>query len=120
MVIHLIELKNNVMRNPTSSELCEAVYILIQLLNLGEVTSYNDLAKLLGVHPRTISKCLKYNHHVIAIPCHRVIYKNLMLGGYSLGAALKEKLLKLEGVSITNGRASKSSYRYLSKELLEG
>jgi len=119
LAIHLFELKNKVVRSPTSSELCEAVYTLTQLLNLGEVTSYSDLAKLLGVHPRIVATCLKHNYHVIAIPCHRVVYKNLMLGGYSLGKALKEKLLKLEGVSITNGRASKNSYRCLSKELLD-
>ncbi len=119
MTIHLVELRNNVVRSPTSSELCEAVYALTQLLNLGEVTSYSDLARLLGVHPRIIARCLKYNQHVIAIPCHRVVYKNLRLGGYSLGVALKERLLKLEGALITNGRASKNSYRCLSKELLD-
>ncbi len=118
MAIYLVELENNVVRSPTSLELCEAVYALTQLLNLGEVTSYSDLAELLGMHPRAVAKCLKYNQHVIAIPCHRVVYRNLRLGGYSLGAAFKEKLLKLEGALITNGRASRSSYKCLSKELL--
>lgn len=82
-----------------SGDICEAVYMLLQLIPIGYVTSYSSIARVLGVHPRKVAYCLRRNNKLIVIPCHRVVYSTRKLGGYSrLGKWFKRKLLILEGV----------------------
>ena len=81
----------------------EAVYTLIQLIPLGCVTTYKDIAKVLGISPRKVAKILSRNSNPIAIPCHRVVKSDGGLGGYTLNGKkvpwFKEKLLKLESLN---------------------
>ncbi len=116
--IPVYDLEKNVLRKPTIDDLAEAVYALIQLLDIGEVTSYGDLAGVLGVSPRLIGRILGLNKEVIAIPCHRVVSSRGGLGGYSLGIEFKRKLLQLEG-SLENGRVKPSTYRSLYSYLMD-
>ncbi|MCX8184990.1 MAG: MGMT family protein [Sulfolobales archaeon] len=88
----------------------EILFILLQLIPLGKVTTYNSLAKILKTSPRAVGRMLKQNEQPIAIPCHRVIESSRYLGGYSVNGKnmrdFKLKLLKLEEVSFTGCRVS--------------
>lgn len=104
-MIVIEELKEQIwIRKAKFSDIQEVVYMLLHLIPLGKVTTYKSIAKVLSVSPRVIGMTLKMNKKPIIIPCHRVIYSNRALGGYSIGGAkVKERLLKLEGVSFCYG-----------------
>lgn len=96
-------------------DICDAIYALVSLIPMGKVTSYSDLAEILNVSPRVVAKCLAINKDIIIVPCHRVVYKTLLIGGYSHGGVdFKKKLLLLEGVKIVKDRVSKEHYTRLS------
>lgn len=104
----------------------EAIYALIQLLPLGCVVSYSDIAEILGLSPRLVALIMKRNKHPVVIPCHRVVLKNGSLGGYTFrgkpNPSLKRALLALEGVVFCdNERVSSEAMecgRRVLKELL--
>ena len=98
----------------------EIVYTLLQLIPMGKVSTYKSLSNIVNVHPRVIGYILRSNKYLITTPCHRVVYEDGRIGGYSLGTDFKKKLLELEGVEIEED--DKISKRYiidLAKELLE-
>jgi methylated-DNA-[protein]-cysteine S-methyltransferase len=68
----------------------------------GEVVSYGELARLAG-YPnaqRAAGTFCAHNRFPLILPCHRVVAAN-GLGSYgSLGAAYKQRLLELEGVTL--------------------
>ncbi len=98
------------LRKASKRDLIEAAYILLMLIPLGKVTTYKSLARILGLHPRAIAKFMALNKNPIIIPCHRVIMSNGEIGGYSLGGSvIKEKLLKIEGVKVNNGKVAKEN-----------
>lgn len=89
------------------NDICEAVYMLTQLIPIGHVTSYKSIGKVLGVHPRVVAYCLKVNRNTIIVPCHRVVHSSRKLGGYSnLGEDFKKRILELEGVTFNNSKIS--------------
>lgn len=45
---------------------------------------------------RAAANALSKNPYPLIIPCHRVVKSSGQSGGYSLGAGLKKKLIKLE------------------------
>lgn len=65
-------------------------------LPYGKTISYKELGKRVGKHPRAVARILAKNPLPIIIPCHRVIYSNGKIGGYSGGINWKTHLLKLE------------------------
>ena len=91
--------EKNMVRKPKFDELADAAYTLLQLIPIGYVISYGELAKILGVNPRIVGRLMAINENPIVIPCHRVVYSSGELGGYSRGGAyVKKKLLVLEDV----------------------
>ncbi|MCS7111076.1 MAG: MGMT family protein [Ignisphaera sp.] len=91
-----------VVRRATKNDIAEIVYALIQLIPLGCVATYGDVAKVVGLSPRYIARILKENRNPIAVPCHRVIKSNGKVGGYTLdgkrASYFKERLLRLESL----------------------
>ncbi|WP_448577200.1 MGMT family protein [Thermosphaera sp.] len=89
----------NVEINPARfDDVCEAVWILTSLIPVGKVSSYGEIGRMLRVHPRLVANCLSRNRYPLIIPCHRVVYKDGRLGGYSDGGAMvKARLLQVEG-----------------------
>ena len=81
----------------------EVVYALIQLVPPGCVVSYSDIARVLGLTPRLVALIMKRNRNPIVIPCHRVVLKSGLIGGYTFmgrpNPSLKKALLALEGVT---------------------
>ena len=63
------------------------------------VMAYSELAaslgKLNGV--RAVASAVAANRIALYVPCHRVVQKNLGLGAYRWGAALKARVLADEG-----------------------
>ncbi len=83
----------------------EIVYTLLQLVPPGRVVTYNVLARLVATSPRVIGSYMRSNRTPIIIPCHRVVRSDGSLGGYSAGGpAVKERLLRLEGVEVRGGK----------------
>ncbi len=76
-------------------------YEYIKKIPYGKTLSYSDIAEYFNMHPRKVGILLSKNKIPIIIPCHRVIYKNGKLGGFSAGnKKWKEFLLKIEGNNI--------------------
>ncbi len=69
----------------------------------GEVTTYGALAARAG-NPRAaraVGTFMNRNPIPIVLPCHRVVGANGSLVGYGGGLERKERLLQLEGASLT-------------------
>lgn len=62
----------------------------------GHTVSYGELARRLGCRSaQAVGQAVGRNPIAILIPCHRVVAAH-GLGGYAYGAAIKQKLLKIE------------------------
>ena len=69
----------------------------------GKTRSYAEIAADVGA-PRAFRAVGQANHHnpiAIVVPCHRVITADGKLGGYGGGLEMKEKLLQLEGATLS-------------------
>ena len=91
--------------------------VLQQLLKVprGKVTTYRDLAHAVNTRAyRAVGQALKNNSHPIEVPCHRVIKSTGEVGGYAgySTSDKKARLLKKEGVTITNGRIDLDRFGY--------
>jgi len=64
----------------------------------GQVRSYKWLAEQIRNPNATkaVGRALWFNPLPIVIPCHRIIQKDLSLGGFAAGIGWKERLLMLE------------------------
>ena len=70
----------------------------------GKVTTYSAIAKRLNSKAfRAVGSAMRRNTDR-SIPCHRVINSDGRVGNYNRGKALKIKLLRGEGVTITDGK----------------
>ena len=80
------------------SDFQKKVYKVVLSIPLGQVRSYNWVAKKIGKPKavRAVGIALKKNPFTVAIPCHRVIKSDGSLGGYSKGLDKKKNLLELE------------------------
>ena len=98
--------------NDVKEVIAEIIYALVQLIPLGFVTTYGEIAKVLGLSPRYVGKVLSTNRKPIVIPCHRVIMSNRDIGSYTINERksryFKRRLLELENVKFTSkGKVSK-------------
>ncbi|AQX19423.1 methylated-DNA--[protein]-cysteine S-methyltransferase [Bartonella sp. WD16.2] len=64
----------------------------------GETISYKELAQHIGMPKavRAVANACAHNKLALAIPCHRVIYKNGAIAGYRWGIQRKQTLLHRE------------------------
>jgi methylated-DNA-[protein]-cysteine S-methyltransferase len=107
--VPLLVLEDGVVRRASLPDYVEAVRALVSLLPPGRVTTYKALAGVLGVSPRLVGRALALNPDPIVYPCHRVVRSDGSLGGYSLGAGFKRRLLELEGVRFDGERIARDS-----------
>ncbi len=86
------------------------VYKAVVQIPTGRVMTYQGLAMAIDCGScQAVGQALKRNPFAPAVPCHRVISKDLSLGGYvgaRDGEALsrKQALLADEGILFENGR----------------
>ena len=71
----------------------------------GQLTTYGDLAKAVGLKngQRLVGKIMNKNPYPVLVPCHRVVMATGKVGGYAYGEHVKTKMLSDEGIEITNG-----------------
>lgn len=76
------------------------VWEALEAIPYGETRSYAEIANEIGRETahRAVANANGANPIPILIPCHRVIYADGSLGGYSGGLHHKERLLTIEGV----------------------
>lgn len=78
-----------------------SVIELTKEIGPGALKTYGGLARALGDvgHSRRVGQALGRNPFPIVVPCHRVVGADGAMTGFSApgGAALKRKLLKIEG-----------------------
>ena len=72
----------------------------------GQITTYGDLAKAVGLKngQRIIGKIMNKNPYPVLVPCHRVVMSTGKIGGYAYGEHVKMKMLSDEGIEIINGK----------------
>ncbi|MCK5023357.1 MAG: MGMT family protein [Candidatus Aenigmarchaeota archaeon] len=90
------------------------VYYLLKKVPRGKITTYNELAKATGLHPRTIGIVMSKNTDPVKIPCYKVIKSDGTLGGYSAEDGIKKKieLLKKDGIIIKNNKIDLKKHLY--------
>lgn len=113
------------LRELAGTALQKSVWLELMNIPYGEVISYEELAKRVGNEKavRAVASAVGDNPLCVVIPCHRVLPKSsvvnmstkvgtktlgdaktlkrvpkINVGGYALGAHIKEILLKIEGV----------------------
>jgi AraC family transcriptional regulator of adaptative response/methylated-DNA-[protein]-cysteine methyltransferase len=64
----------------------------------GKLVAYEDIARYLGMPQaaRAVSRAVADNPIAVIIPCHRVVRKMGMIGGYRWGTARKQAILGWE------------------------
>lgn len=74
------------------------VWEAIQQIPRGEVLSYTDVAKKIGMPraARAVANACAANKLAMIIPCHRVVRQDGTLSGYRWGAHLRQMLLQHE------------------------
>ncbi len=88
------------------NELSKRVYKKLLQVPKGQVTTYGELAKAVGLKngQRAIGRIMNANPYPSIVPCHRVIKSDGTIGGYAYGNDVKANMLKMEGVKIKNGK----------------
>lgn len=84
--------------NPYGTDFQRSVWRIIEGIPYGWTRRYGDIADHLKTAPRAVGRACSANPIPILIPCHRVVGKGSVLGGYSCGNGISSKrcLLKLE------------------------
>ena len=90
----------------------EKVYSLVKKIPKGRVTTYKEIAKLVGTSPRAVGRILSQNLDLKNIPCYRVVRSDGSIGGYKLGKKNKIKLLKGDGIKIERGKINLKKYLF--------
>ena len=84
----------------------ELVYSLLRKVPKDKVTTYAELARAAGTHPRAVAAFMKTNKDPEGVPCFRVVRSDGGMGGYSGpgGARKKRELLERQGIPVRNGK----------------
>jgi len=84
----------------------QEVYKVTKCIPRGKVTTYAAIARALK-NPRAaraVGNALHKNPFVPQVPCHRVVQRDGKVGGFARGRREKIKILRHEGVKISNGK----------------
>ena len=82
------------------------IYRMLMEVPPGQVTTYGDLARAVGLKngQRIVGRVMNKNPYPVIVPCHRVVMSTGRVGGYAYGEHVKAKMLNDEGVQISDGR----------------
>ena len=95
------------------------VYLLLNRIPRGRVTTYGAIARKLGSrrYARAVGTAVASNPLPLAIPCHRVVPSSLEVGNYGMpgrkpteGTYIKRRLLEREGVKFRGAKVSEESF----------
>ena len=94
----------------------ELVYNACRKIPKGKVTTYGEIAKVIGKPKafRAVGQALRRNPYAPEVPCHRVIASSGKLHGFSgkMNNPKKAELLCKEGVEIKNGKINLKKYGF--------
>jgi methylated-DNA-[protein]-cysteine S-methyltransferase len=84
----------------------EKIYKKLLDVPKGQITTYGELAKAVGLKngQRVVGRVMNKNPYPVIIPCHRVVMSTGKIGGYAFGQDIKVKMLSDEGIEISNGK----------------
>ena len=84
----------------------EKIYKKLLDVPKGQITTYGELAKAVGLKngQRVVGRVMNKNPYPVIIPCHRVVMSTGKIGGYAYGEEIKEKMLHDEGIEISKGK----------------
>ncbi len=94
--------------SPKGSAFRQRIWEILCDIPYGKVMTYGEIAQIISAEQgkkmsaQAVGGAVGHNPISIIIPCHRVIGSNGNLTGYAGGIDIKIKLLKLEGVIITD------------------
>ncbi len=101
-----IDSKDNIIDSPPTQILLAGtpfrldVWRALLSIGRGQTASYAQLAALAG-HPtavRAVATSVGCNPISVIVPCHRIVPASGGIGNYHSGAAIKEELLRWEGI----------------------
>jgi methylated-DNA-protein-cysteine methyltransferase related protein len=111
-------IKNNKSKtNPLN--IFEKIYITVEKIPAGKVSTYGDVAKYTGIsNPKVVGYALHANKAPKKFPCHRVVnVRGEPAKGYAFGGlGIQKKLLESEGVNFENNKVNLSKYLYKFKK----
>ncbi|MEM3396636.1 MAG: endonuclease V [Thermoplasmata archaeon] len=100
-------------------DLYKECYSLVRQIPVGKVSTYGMVAKALGdeICARAVGQMMSENPYSflrrdvdaeMRVPCHRVVYADGKIGGFTSAGGIQDKvsLLESEGVKIENGRVT--------------
>ena len=83
----------------------ERVWSLLKKIPKGKVTTYGIIARKLNTRAyRAVGNACHSNPYFPLAACHRVVYSDGRIGGFSSGVKNKIKLLEKEGIRIKNNK----------------
>lgn len=90
----------------------KSVWTWLKKIPYGSTRSYGEVARGIGRPSavRAVAQAVGHNPISIIVPCHRVIGSDGRLVGYGGGLALKTHLLRLEGLTVENGRVDARNF----------
>lgn len=106
-------------RTTLSEEFCCNVYAVVREIPYGKVTTYGDIAALLGLPQcsRLVGRALKQVPQALVLPCHRVVNA---AGRLTPGWQEQRGILLTEGVSFrANGCVDMKQCRWSLTNSLE-
>ncbi len=77
----------------------------------GKVSTYKELSKACGMNPRSAAAMLRKNKNP-EFPCYKIVMSSGRVGGYNRGVSKKIRLLRKDGVEVSNGRINLRKYFY--------
>lgn len=94
---------------PIGSGFRQAVWRILLEIPYGELITYGEIAKRVaaGMNRKSMSSqavggAVGHNPISIIIPCHRVVGSQGSLTGFAAGLEIKQRLLELEGVDLSD------------------
>lgn len=87
-----------------NSKVSQKILQFLLKIPKGKVTTYSELGRKAGIHPRVVGQILNKNKEPERFPCYKVVKSSGELGGYSRGLKEKARLLKKDGIEIKNDR----------------
>jgi methylated-DNA-[protein]-cysteine S-methyltransferase len=88
------------------------IYEALLKIPKGKVTTYGELGRHLGIHPRAVGMLLGKNPYPDKYPCFKVVARNGALTGFAFGLEDKAKRLKADGVEVVNGAVPEKYFYY--------
>lgn len=94
----------------------QKVYELLQTIPCGKVTTYGDLAKMLGnkMWARSVGNALHDNPDGDKYPCYKVVNcKGKLSHAYAFGGIeVQKRRLEKDGIAVENGKVDLVRYGY--------